>query len=739
MKIHLNDITDNNEKIELDLTNFFWVWEFQLDNLDWINIDNFTRYLKKNLIIKKQPIIKINPNKINVETIKINNNLKKDIDLLWEKPLKDKFTLDYKSLEKVRNLRKKHFDIFIKRDYNWKFFKKKFVNFYKKIDNFIFKVPKKVYVWVLIFSIFLVVILSYAFGLKFLIKDWYSKMAHLLENSKSSNDFEKNVKKIKLDFNLASILYLPLSVFKQDENSLEINNDSFSKKITNAWNLINAGQKFSNIMQDWIILKDKVLKFIEKKEINNVYFTNLLENISFKKYLANLSSSLWDILISLYKIDNLWDSSLDEKFFKARKKVFLTKKKIDLIYKDYDILLDLLWHKKQKKYLVLFQNSDELRPTWWFPWSVWVLTIFRWKVQKFEKKDIYYYKFEADRITKYKELAPRWLDKMTKYFWLGDANYFVDVGRSSRKIKYFMKKAWENIDWVIYINQNIVLDFLDLVDWVKFKEIWQYITSQNFSVVISSLVEAKKFKKWVEWTPKKILFVFMEDFYKKLQEKKEYGKYIKTFLRNLKTRDIMIYSFENNKILRDFWIDWYINFKETLDFNYPIFTSIWWNKSDRYITRTYKKNYLVDKNNCDITTRIEIDLKNNFDKKEKQKIIDYFNLFKIVKNRENLLNIQWAWINYSYVRVLLPKKAILDNTIAHKEILFKDRDYKIVDFYMKTKPWQKSSHFIDYTLKNPLCKKYSYKLYKQPWIREYNLDFEKEKKVLYEDWEYKEK
>jgi hypothetical protein len=32
-------------------------------------------------MVKKKPVIEINPNIVNVETIKINKNLKKDIDM----------------------------------------------------------------------------------------------------------------------------------------------------------------------------------------------------------------------------------------------------------------------------------------------------------------------------------------------------------------------------------------------------------------------------------------------------------------------------------------------------------------------------------------------------------------------------------------------------------------------------------------------------------------------------------
>ncbi len=731
MKINLNDITElNEEKIELDLNSFFWVWEFKLDNFDGIDIDSFKKYLEKNLVVKNKPIIKINKNKINVETIKINKNLKKDIDLFWEKPKKDDFTIDFAELEKPKELRKKHFDLFVKRKYDLKFFKKFFRKILNKIDNFIFKIPKKVYNTFLVVFLILALFFTYAFWLKFLVKNAYYKMQNLLETSTWNWSFDSKIKEIKLDFYAAWILYSPLNVIDKIHKS---------EKIENLWYLIKAWKKLTEVLDDSVVLKNKVLAFVDKKKIENIYFTNLLENINFKWFLLKTSDKLREVWIYFYKVWDLWDEKLNQKLQKAAKKIFNINKKIDLVYRDYDILLDLLWHKKLKKYLILFQNSDEIRPTWGFSGSLWLLSIFRWKIEKFDKKDVYYY--DRDLYKNFKrEQAPKWLDQITETFWLRDANYFVEVPRSSRKIKYFMKKAWVDIDWVIYVNQNTLLELLDVIDWVKLKTINQYITSENFSQIISTLVESKKFKKWIEGSPKQILFDFMQAFYTKLVNKKEYSKYLKVILRNFSTRDIMIYSFNDDKILKDFWVDWSINFKETLDFAYPIFTSISWNKSDRYIKRIYKKQYFIAKN-CEIKTKFEIELHHTFSKKDRDEIINYLNLFHITKARENLINIQWAWPNNSYVRVLLPKDAILDNTIAHKEYIPKDKDYKIVDFFMITEKWWKSFHFIGYTLKNPECKKYSYKIYKQPWIREYELLFYNEdlQTTLFEDFTYRQK
>ena len=733
MKIDLNDITTSREEnTELDLNSFFWVWKIKLDEiLFWRNIDNLKRDFKKYLMVKKKPIIEINPNIVNVETIKINKNLKKDIDLKWKWEFKkDIFTLDYEDIEETREINKKHFDFFVKRIYNFKYFKKLFSSFLNKIDKSIMWFPKKYYVVTLSLLIFIVFLFWYKFILENTLLNGYKNINNLLIKWDKSKKIESEIKNISFNFWFSSILFKPIEL---------INKLTKSEKINNVWYLIDGWKYLSNVLKSWIDLKENILEFIEKKDVWDIYFTNLIRNIKLKKFLENSNQSLNQALTEYYEIDDLGDSSNNEKFLRARKKLFSSKKKIELFIKNYYNLLELLWDKKLKKYLVVFQNNDEIRPTWGFMGSMWIVSIFKWKVEKFEKKDVYAYEWEINKDP-FREAAPKWLNKITKTFGLRDANYFVEVERSSNKIKYFLKKAWEDIDWIIYLNQNFLLDFLDVLDWVQFDKINKHIDSENFSIVMSSLVEAKKFKLWAQWSPKQILFDFMEIFVEKLKKNWEYEKYLSVIFRNIENRDLMIYSFDDNKFLSDMSLNWKINYKETIDFNYPIFTSISGNKSDRYIKRTYKKKYEIG-NNCDILTKFEINLEHTFTKEEKENVMNILKQFEIDKlpNHKNLLNIQWNGVNHSYVRVLIPRNSII-NTKIHSVKTYKDKYYKQVDFYLKTPIWWKSHRYMEYIIKNPECKKYSYKIYKQPWIREYNVEFFNNdySSEVYGDWEFME-
>jgi hypothetical protein len=245
----------------------------------------------------------------------------------------------------------------------------------------------------------------------------------------------------------------------------------------------------------------------------------------------------------------------------------------------------------------------------------------------------------------------------------------------------------------------------------------------NFSEVISTLVEAKTFKVWTLWTPKKILFDFSEILFSKLKEEKKYSQYAKVLIDNISSRDIVVNSFhpEENSLLWKLWLSGDINYSETLDYTYPVYTSIWWWKTDRYYKREYRK--IVNTNlDCSIDTRLEITWFHLFTQRKEDQILKLINKYNVVD--KNVLFIQWKADNKSYVRILLPKEAIIKDT---KYIdIFQLENHKLVEFYTTTRRLEKVFHTIEYTLPNWSCKDYDFTLYKQPGIRTYDIEIEKD-------------
>jgi hypothetical protein len=91
-----------------------------------------------------------------------------------------------------------------------------------------------------------------------------------------------------------------------------------------------------------------------------------------------------------------------------------------------------------------------------------------------------------------------------------------------------------------------------------------------------------------------------------------------------------------------------------------------------------------------------------------------------VKDQHHIRYIQWKWDNYQYVRVYLPKNAIVIEKPWYTVEQF-DR-YKIVGFFIKTRLYETTTHELNYSINKPNCNWYSYKLYKQPGIKKYDMN-----------------
>ena len=83
----------------------------------------------------------------------------------------------------------------------------------------------------------------------------------------------------------------------------------------------------------------------------------------------------------------------------------------------------------------------------------------------------------------------------------------------------------------VAINQGLIEDLLERYGPIRIDEIGMDVTHENFSLLLSTLVE-NKFMKVI--SPKDILFRFSEALEKRLLEKKDFLGYIDVFLDNLK-------------------------------------------------------------------------------------------------------------------------------------------------------------------------------------------------------------
>lgn len=583
-------------------------------------------------------------------------------------------------------------------------------------NNYIFTKKFFIKTWIIFLLLFTIIVIDKNI-VESKINSGYEKLLSIKDNSWNIDFIKKQVEWAQSDFKWGSILFTPFLIIPHHD-------------IDNWYNVLKWWKELTNIMVISLEVYDSTKKYlVDNWWVENIKLTSLLFDL--KGDFSKIMILLYNTIVYYDNINDLPNEDLNKKFELARTKLKETYKYLDILNKDYDVFLNLLWHTNERKYLLIFQNNDEIRATWWFIWSVATVTLKSWKVTSFVKEDVYSYEWDINKVMVDKQPAPEWLNKITKTFWFRDSNYFVSFEDSSNSIKSFIDKIDRHVDWIVYINQNTILDLLKYTWWVKFDQLNETITEENFSLIISTLVESKVFKVWSLWTPKQILFDFANVFTWILKEKKDYYAYLDIILKSIKSRDIVIYSFnpEENNLLWKLWLNWKVNYKETMDFAYPVYTSVWWNKSDRYIQLKYKKN-IVKNADCSIDTNLDIYRTHLFSKTEEQKVNDLLD-HHWVTDKKDIINIQWKWDNKSYVRVLLPLNAIIEP----KEWMniTKTENYQMVDYYHDTRLLETVNFDIKYKLPNPKCEKYSYKLYKQPWIRKYNLQINDKTNVLKEE------
>ncbi|MEA3304178.1 MAG: DUF4012 domain-containing protein [Patescibacteria group bacterium] len=101
----------------------------------------------------------------------------------------------------------------------------------------------------------------------------------------------------------------------------------------------------------------------------------------------------------------------------------------------YDLALELLGEKDLQRYLFVFQNSAEIRPTGGFIGSLMLLDFLD---GVYTQTPIDVYKLDGQLTEKIP--IPYGLQKVAENFYLRDSNYWPDFPQSAEQISWFLEK-----------------------------------------------------------------------------------------------------------------------------------------------------------------------------------------------------------------------------------------------------------------------------------------------------------
>ena len=144
---------------------------------------------------------------------------------------------------------------------------------------------------------------------------------------------------------------------------------------------------------------------------------------------------------------------------------------------------------RPQRYLVLFQNSSELRPTGGFPGTYGLLTMEGGKVKDWRADDIY----NPDGQIKTLIVPPAQLQSITPSWGMRDSAWWSDFPTSARNVmKFWRLSGGADVDGVIAIHPEILQDILSVTGPLTVPGYDTTITADNFLATLQAQIEVDR-------------------------------------------------------------------------------------------------------------------------------------------------------------------------------------------------------------------------------------------------------
>lgn len=174
-------------------------------------------------------------------------------------------------------------------------------------------------------------------------------------------------------------------------------------------------------------------------------------------------------------------------FLAAREKLDFWLKELSPIGAVLTDLPAFLGERVPRKYLILFQNSAEIRPTGGFIGSVGILSLNDGYVTDFQIKDIY----EIDGQLSTEIPPPAGFGIITNSWGLRDANWHPNFPTSARVAAWFFEEAgFGTVDGVFAVNASLLSSLVTEVGRLKLKNF--EVSGAEILPVLSLLIESKQ-------------------------------------------------------------------------------------------------------------------------------------------------------------------------------------------------------------------------------------------------------
>ncbi len=155
-------------------------------------------------------------------------------------------------------------------------------------------------------------------------------------------------------------------------------------------------------------------------------------------------------------------------------------------------LLSVLGAHTQQRYLVLFENNRELRPTGGFIGSLALIDVYQGAVERIEVPRGGSYDIAGQFPEKI--VSPNPLHLVNPYWNIQDANWFPDFPTSAKKVMWFYEKSGgPSVDGVIALTPTFIERLLDVTGSIDMRDPYgTVISASNFVAYAQSYSDAHR-------------------------------------------------------------------------------------------------------------------------------------------------------------------------------------------------------------------------------------------------------
>jgi outer membrane murein-binding lipoprotein Lpp len=306
-----------------------------------------------------------------------------------------------------------------------------------------------------------------------------------------------------LDFNAAREKFLAANAnFASAKNQLD-NIKSFLTtlaEIAPAENTYKSGANLIELGDHLSSVAGNLLKGIEAASNSDLSLASRINNLSLE-----LTSASAEVAAAQDNADKIGLSHLSaeqkDQFIKLKNALPAAAAGLIRLKDTADFSVKVLGNNDLRRYLLVFQNDNELRATGGFMGSFALLDFRQGKIEKITLPSGGTYDVRAG----FTELVapPQPLTLITNRWELQDSNWWPDYPTSAKNIKWFYEKSGgPTVDGVIAINSSFLGELLKITGPIDLPNYGKSINSDNFQTELQKSIELKATDKT---QPKKIL------------------------------------------------------------------------------------------------------------------------------------------------------------------------------------------------------------------------------------------